>query len=335
MTRTLGMQSILLIAITSALVGCGGETAPDDATSTSNRPQTRSAPASQPPGVDHPPIVESVVLSPAEPSAGDTLRADVKVTDPDGDHVSVAYSWWVNGRKVEASGSSFELVDVSRGNRVDVSVVATAAQAQSEAVIASVSLGNSAPEIEEIRFEPSGDWFAGQNVAAIPQAVDADGDPMTFEFRWRMNGQPLDESGPTLAASTFERGDQIELEVRASDGHADSAALTVGPFRVANSAPEVRSEPGAIGRDGVFRYQVEVDDADGDRSFMYKLVQKPSGMEIDNLSGKVTWKPTPEQSGNHPVSLEVDDRMGGRSTQQFTLSVSFDGKATPPPASPN
>jgi hypothetical protein len=44
-------------------------------------------------------------------------------------------------------------------------------------------------------------------------------------------------------------------------------------------------------------------------------------MKLDDLSGRVTWKPTPEQAGQHRIEIAVDDRRGGRSTQVFELAI--------------
>jgi hypothetical protein len=212
-------------------------------------------------------------------------------------------------------------------------VVADDGHIQSEPVTASVTLGNSTPRIESIRFEPSGPWHAGQDMAALPEAVDPDDDPLTFDYKWYVNGRLLNDSGPTIDGSELSRGDRVRLVVMASDGYAESDALQTEEIEVANSAPEITSSPGAIGPDGAFRYQIEASDPDGDRAFMYRLRQAPSGMEVDVLAGSVTWRPTPASEGLHTIEVEVDDRMGGVATQRFDLDVTFSGGA--PPARPD
>jgi hypothetical protein len=119
----------------------------------------------------------------------------------------------------------------------------------------------------------------------------------------------------------------------ASDGHARSEALRTATIEVANAAPEITSQPGAIGADGVFRYSLAVRDPDGDRAFEYRVLEAPAGAEMDRLEGKLVWRPEEAQSGSQAFVLEVNDRKGGRTTQSFTLDVLF-GDASSAPASP-
>jgi len=326
-TKALATLSLVALA---ASVGCsdgaggaGGE----------NASAAKVRPARVPAGdaaatTNRPPVVESVTITPAEPTASDTLRAQVAVGDPDGDPTRVHYTWWTNGQRA-GEGSSFSPGSVGRGARVEVSVVASDGKTDGEPVTASVTLANSPPEVTAVRFEPSGPWFAGQRVAALPDAFDADTDPLTFEYVWSVDGERLDEDGPSLDGSLFSRGDRITLTVVASDGHARSDEFQAGPIEVANAAPQITSEPGAIGPDGVFRYRLGAVDPDGDRAFKYRLLEAPAGATIDLLEGQLVWRPNESQTGSQSFVIEVDDRLGGRSTQKFTLDVVFGDAAAP------
>jgi hypothetical protein len=44
-------------------------------------------------------------------------------------------------------------------------------------------------------------------------------------------------------------------------------------------------------------------------------------MEIDALSGAITWVPQPDQIGSRIVSVVVDDLQGGRSMKRFEVTV--------------
>lgn len=316
----------------AAGVACGGDdpqpiksmpTSGAEASSTQANPANSTAT-----GANHAPVIESVTLSPSHPSATDTMRANVKVSDADGDRSTVKYTWWANGRRV-GEGSSFDLSNVARGAKVEVSVVAHDGTIESPPVTASVTLGNSAPSIAAIRFEPSGAWVANQSIAALPEAADPDGDPLTFEYTWYVNGNRLFDDGPTLDGSKIKRGDEVRLVVMASDGYSNSDELRTDTIKVSNSAPAITSQPGAIGSDGVFRYQLRADDPDGDRAFMYRVVQAPPGTEMDLLEGKVIWRPQETDRGEQAFVLEVDDRMGGKTTQKFTIDVTFEDDAVP------
>lgn len=329
--RRMGALTTSTLVALAAAVACSDGAGDEHAgQAAAGAPRDRAATTTAP--ANHAPVVESVTIVPAEPTASDTLRAQVAVTDADHDRTRVHYTWWANGQRA-GEGPSFAPQTVGRGARIEVSVVASDGQSESEPVTASATLVNSPPEIRAVRFEPSGTWFAGQSVAALPDALDPDADPLTFEYTWHLDGNRLDESGPSLAGSRFSRGDEIALAVVASDGHARSEEFEVAPIRVANAAPQITSEPGAIGRDGVFRYELSAVDPDGDRAFKYQLLEAPAGAEIDLLEGELVWRPDESQSGSHTFEIEVDDRVGGRSTQKFTLDVVF-GDGSPAPASP-
>jgi hypothetical protein len=316
-----------IVALVGA-IACGDDTPAPRAAA--NRPAANAAPgpAASEGARNAAPIIERVEIVPAEPTAYDTLQAQVELRDPDGDRATTELTWWVNGRRAGDS-DRFSLEGTRRGAKIEVSVVADDGRAQSEPATASVTLGNTPPRIDTIRFEPSGAWQRDRTMAALPDAVDPDGDPLTFEYTWVVNERRLDATGPTIEGGTLTRGDRVRLVVVASDGYAESEALETDEMMVENAAPEITSTPGAIGPDGFFRYQLEVDDADGDRAFSYRLVEGPPGMELDTLGGKLVWQPREAHAGSHAIELEVDDRMGGVDTQRFTLDVHFDA----PPAS--
>ena len=47
-------------------------------------------------------------------------------------------------------------------------------------------------------------------------------------------------------------------------------------------------------------------------------------MKIDPADGSIAWRPLPKQVGTHRVILEVDDRNGGFSRQEFELGVGLE-----------
>ena len=97
----------------------------------------------------------------------------------------------------------------------------------------------------------------------------------------------------------------------------------------------ITSQPAGLDGSGSFRYQLAVDDPDGDRRLRYRLAQGPEGMRIDSIYGGMTWTPGESQAGKHHVVVEVDDNAGGVATQAFDLEIEFvDAEAKPAPASP-
>lgn len=96
-----------------------------------------------------------------------------------------------------------------------------------------------------------------------------------------------------------------------------------GGYYCSNSPPQIISEAIKIATaDTEYAYQVEATDSNQD-TLVYSLNQKPEGMEINVISGVITWIPTSEQIGKHNVQVIVDDRGCGThtDTQSFTIIV--------------
>jgi len=96
------------------------------------------------------------------------------------------------------------------------------------------------------------------------------------------------------------------------------------------SAPEIVSsnsiEKITAGR--TFTYQVKVNESAANASLVYSLTQAPEGMNIDQDSGVVQWKPSNSDAGQCIVQLKVDNGSGQVALQAFRLGVEAD--TTPP-----
>jgi hypothetical protein len=267
------------------------------------------------------PRVESVTLDPAEPVPGGSVRAVVEVTDPDGDPVKVTYEWELNGEPVGGGMPKLVLHGAARGDRIDVSVLASDGRDESELDTASAYLGNSPPEIMRLQIGPSLEISAGTTVAVEPVASDPDGDELSFRYVWRVDGEVVDGAGEAeLDTSELERGAAVVVEVFAHDGEGEGLPLASPEIRVVNAPPRVTSRPGPATAGAGFRYRVEATDPDGDAPLGFELEEAPRGMQI-GAGGEITWRPTADQAGLHRVRVVVDDRNGGRSSHAFDVQV--------------
>jgi len=274
------------------------------------------------------PEVQRVQLDPDPPQAGQRLRAEVQASDPDGDALGYTYRWQIDGERV-GDGAVLQLPDEAKDARVELRVVVTDGQLESEPFITIRRVENQPPRFEGLILEPSAEISSEDELVASPRAVDPDGDPITFRYRWLVNGSRVAANGPTLSSRHFRRGDRISLVVIASDAEDESDPLQSPEIRVVNAPPRITSRPSGVDSSGIFRYQVAVEDPDGDRALRYRLVEAPPGMTLDWLAGTLVWNPGQEQAGKHPVVIEVDDQAGGTASQAFEVEVGFE----PAPAS--
>lgn len=82
----------------------------------------------------------------------------------------------------------------------------------------------------------------------VVDAVDPDGDPLTFQYDWRVNGQLVQSTESTATTGTLDlaqpgcgdRGDLIEVRVAVSDGMDTSGA--VASVTVATSPSELYAD---------------------------------------------------------------------------------------------
>lgn len=106
----------------------------------------------------------------------------------------------------------------------------------------------------------------------------------------------------------------------ANDGALSSKAATV-TIRV-NRPPVITSTPITSTLVGdLYVYDVVASDPDAGDVLRFSLVAAPTGMAIDQRTGRIGWIPSSTQVGPHDVTVQVGDGAGGTATQRFTLTV--------------
>ena len=280
------------------------------------------------------PRIDSVLFDPSPPGVGQTVRAVVEATDPDGDGVRLGYVWSIDGETVQGDGPKLELTrQVRRGSQLEVRVTASDGHAESEPFVASTSIGNRPPRIVNLTIQPAGRITAAGPITAIATGDDPDGDPVSYEYTWTVNGSTSDEHGSVFPDSDLKRGDVVEVSVIARDEQGESEPLASPPIEVMNAAPVILSQPDLAGAQGVFAYKMTAADADGDE-LRFGLGKVPEGMTVIANSGEVLWTPREDQGGVHPVEIWVEDPQGGRATQRFELTIGVGADAEAHPAAP-
>jgi hypothetical protein len=272
-------------------------------------------------GENQPPVIERVSLEPVDPPAGSEVRATVKVSDPEGDRVSLAYAWRLDGERLGGDGPAVRLLHAAKGQQLEVRITPSDASGAGEPVFERAVVGNQRPELLGLAVDPPAEVARGASLLVSPHAQDADGDPLEFSYRWTVNGREVAERGAKLSTEGLRRGDEIRVAVVASDGDSESTRLESAPIRVGNSPPKIVSSPGSHFEGGVFRYTLEARDPDGDRGLRFRLLSGPEGMTVDPVLGEIRWKPRRGQAGVHGVDVVVEDPSGGAGAQKFEVTV--------------
>ena len=183
------------------------------------------------------PTLASASLSTTSPTEADTLSVVLAgANDADGDAISYAYSWSVNGVDVATTdtlgGSSFK-----RGDTIVVTVTPNDGNVDGAPVTSdTATVVNSAPVMVSAVISPTAP-NTNDTLSASVSATDADGDTVSYAYAWTVNGAPAGTDA-TLDSPAFSKHDVIGLSVTPNDGNVDGTPLAA-TVTVANSAPSV------------------------------------------------------------------------------------------------
>ena len=276
------------------------------------------------------PVIRSVRLNPASPVDGDRVHAIVSVSDEDGDPIQLGFEWQISGRPIPTGEASIDLKGVTKRDRIEVTVKASDGRLQSETVRAEAQIRNRRPTLVGIGVRPQPEVLPGETLVATALANDPDKDPITYSYRWRLNGELQIETGDTFETDNLVMGDEIQVIAVASDGSTDSDDLESVVVRVGNSHPEIVSVPEGNWTTEGFSYEIKAHDPDNEGPLRYSIKTGPKGMRVDSVLGKVVWQPTYDQAGVHPIEIAVSDVRGATSVQIFEITVKSEESAAPP-----
>lgn len=175
------------------------------------------------------PSATGVSISPTVAYTDDTLTAvPTGWSDSDGDAAGYRYQWTVNG--VDVSGATDATLDGSyfvKGDQVTVTATPWDGTDAGAAVVSGArEIQNSLPTAPIVAITPEyPEDDDGLTCLVVTDAVDADGDPVSYTYGWENNGTATGETTPFVNASYTTNGDTWECTVTPSD---DTAAGTAG-----------------------------------------------------------------------------------------------------------
>jgi len=325
--------SFAMMLLCTFAPGCGSETAPKNA---SGAPMvTQSATTVVEGDLNNAPTIASLHFNPQRAAPGESVQAVAEARDPDGDPITLRYTWRVNGRRLVDTGPVIEVPESAVYGTIEVSVVASDGKDESPPELARFRAGNRAPRITALEIETID--YAGlhgrePHWRVVPEIVDADHNEVSVEYEWLVNDRVVERDRDVFAKSRVERGDEVRVRAVPFDGQARGPSLESSVFVVGNSPPVIVSAPPGLDASGRFHYEPEVEDEDRDTSFSFSLLESPETMSIDTQTGVVDWTPTAGDAGSHAVEIQVSDAQGGRSRQSFHVTVQVGGSPPPGPA---
>ena len=185
---------------------------------------------------------------------------------------------------------------------------------------------NNAPRISTL---PVLQGRVGRPYTYQVQAVDVDGEQLTYELKTAPSGMGIDAVTGLISLSPVAGhlgANHVELLVRDPRGGTDSQSfyLQIDNWLSPNTAPGFDSSPVTSALvDVPYEYRARAIDSEAD-SLVYSLAgTPPQGLTIDAGTGVIRWLPQASDAGTHHVVVQVEDGRGGTKTQEFDLLVSF------------
>ena len=184
---------------------------------------------------------------------------------------------------------------------------------------ASVTVRNTPPQIVRLLWRPT-NITRGIDLTATAEGIDADGDAISYRYRWLINGSELREAqGHHPARDDVPRRRQDQHR-----GHPVRRAGTGGRYTAAASwsssirpPASSRTRPNTV-TGAEYVYEARAEDADGD-ALTYRLEAAPPGMTIDAATGRIRWPLAQAPVGDHKIRIVAQDPSGAVATQNNVL----------------
>lgn len=284
-----------------------GDTATDNLTVTI-RPKNRA------PTLSDPSPAGSISMD-----AGSTRTFSIKVTDPDGDPVTI--KWYVDGRKQSSEGATFSYTpeEAAIGNH-EIKLTASDGEAsKSHTWTVSVKEVNHAPEI--VDTTPSTQFLMmneDETMQFSADVYDEDGDEITF--RWTLDGLLVGSSTFYTFIADEDSVGRHEIKVTVSDGEFDISTNWTVDVLSLNNKPIIRfTMPNDGDRfyvDDQINFEVDAKDPDGD-TITYTWTSS-----IDQQLGKQRSVTLSLSKGTHTITISISDGRGGEASKSFVITVS-------------
>jgi hypothetical protein len=169
------------------------------------------------------PKVMAISLTPQTVRPGDRIEAQVEAADPDRDRVDLTYKWFRNDAVMKEGEEPFlDTTGLTSRDQIVVEVTARDPAASSHSLRSDpLVLGNSAPKIVSAPPAPS----ASDRFEYPVQAVDPDGDRLTYQLETGPPGMTISEATGHLAWSIPpDQHGTFHVKVVAKDGRGGMAS---------------------------------------------------------------------------------------------------------------
>ncbi|MFT7521071.1 MAG: hypothetical protein ACI9MC_003222, partial [Kiritimatiellia bacterium] len=185
-------------------------------------------------------VKAKIVFDGSAPTAGSVLTCQgTGWSDVDEDDEGYRVQWYVNGT---VSGSDKTLSGAfGRDDSVNCELTPFDGDDEGESVSsAAVIIRNEAPSLDSVVIGPEDPKDGVSVESTLGDAMDGDGDAITFLYSWRIGGREVAIT-EDLASNRFKRDDEIVLWVTPTDGFDDGEAVKSNSVVGGNNLPVLTS----------------------------------------------------------------------------------------------
>ena len=279
------------------------------------------------------PSAPVVVIEPGPALTGDDLTAVVVTPseDPEGDPITYSYAWSVDGTPYAGTGATISALETTRGQTWEVTVTPSDELAAGDSATASREISNTPPQVLSVTLsvDPA---YTNSVIGSAVTITDEDGDPVTADYTWTVNGLVVIETGGNLdGAVFFDKGDVVVLTVTPFDTEEAGTPVSSAPLTISNTPPvagTVTLSPDPAYTNDSITALTTMTDEDGD-PIDAEYAWTVNGMAVAETSGSLSGLTDFDKHDVIVVTVTpVDDEEAGTPVSSAPLTVSN----TPPGA---
>ncbi|MAR23365.1 MAG: hypothetical protein CMA49_06235 [Euryarchaeota archaeon] len=189
-----------------------------------------------------PPVVDSITISPLNPTTMDSLTASITSSDADMDSITdVEYRWLKNGAQTGITSSQLESVETKKGELWSIEArVNDGTDWSLWTSSSSIQIMNTAPVIEDASLSVT-EALTTDDIAVTATMSDVDGDQLHVRAAWYLEGvlQTTYNDMTTLPSDATSKGDVWTVVVQSDDGMDTSTGSQTLTVIILNAEPSV------------------------------------------------------------------------------------------------
>ena len=274
--------------------------------------------------VNLPPVFTSLPITQVAP--GGAYRYTPVVLDPSGSPLTFSLDQGPTGMAIDPTSGQVTFLAGTSPSSVPVALRVRDGNgngAVQSYILTVGSVGGDAVTITSA--PPSAAAVVGIPYVWQPQAIDANGQPLTYTLLQAPAGMLINPATGNVAwtPTVGEVGPQtIVLQVTDPVGASAGQSFTL---TVQNALPDLppsfQSTPVLVATlNQPFSYTPAVENVQVG-TIEYSLGQAPTGVQIDPTSGAITWTPTSANLGYQAITINAADAAGQTGSQTFFLDV--------------